>query len=221
MTNNPFDLEDARARYETQLIQCWTGNEDGSHDIAHIRRVWRNAWTIAQGETVQIDLQVLLPAVIFHDLINLPKNAPDRHLASAQSAGKALSLLASEPLSPSQRDNIAHAITAHSYSAGLPARTVEARILQDADRLDALGAIGVARSMYIAGRLNTQFYHPDDPLAQTRELDDTAYTLDHFPVKLFKLKDMMNTKTGRDMAQTRTAYMEDFRAMILAEAGLT
>jgi len=88
-----------------------------------------------------------------------------------------------------------HAIHAHSFSANVLPQTIEAKILQDADRLEALGAIGLARVFYVAGQLNTQLFHPEDPLAEQRIADDTLYALDHFPLKLFKLPSLMHTAT--------------------------
>jgi uncharacterized protein len=212
-----LSLKDTRQRYEALLLQRWRDNDDGSHDIAHIRRVWGNATTIADSEDGPVDRPVLLAATIFHDLVNLPKNAPDRHLASAQSAQHALDLLRDDAFSDAQRDNIAHCITAHSFSAGVKAATIEAKILQDADRLDALGAVGLARVFYIAGQLKTSLYNPDDPKAENRPLDDRQFCLDHFDTKLFKLQDMMNTETGKRMAKTRTDDMRAFRDTLWAE----
>ena len=88
---------------------------------------------------------------------------------------------------------------------------MEAKILQDADRLDALGAIGIARTFSVGGSERRSFYNPDDPFwKSTRELDDREWTLDHFRTKLLKLKDSMHTKTAREMAQERARFMELF-----------
>lgn len=219
MTSPTSSLNDLQHHYETLLLKCWRDNEDGSHDIAHIRRVWRNALMIAAGEAVVVDLSVLLPATIFHDLVNLPKNDPNRHKASALSAAEALKLIADQDLSDRQRANVAHAITAHSYSAGIRAETIEAQILQDADRLDALGAVGLARVFYIAGALQTALYDHEDPRAENRPLDERRFCLDHFETKLFKLEGAMNTETGTRLAKTRTDEMRAFRERLWAEIG--
>ncbi|HYX51408.1 MAG TPA: hypothetical protein VE843_16800, partial [Ktedonobacteraceae bacterium] len=105
---------------------------------------------------------------------------------------------------------ILHAIAAHSYSLGIEPRTLEAKVLRDADRLDALGAIGILR-WAITGTVrrtwDTYTYHPDDPFAEWHQLDDHRYMLDHFFTKLLKLSDTMATQTGRVLAQERTAFM--------------
>ena len=113
---------------------------------------------------------------------------------------------------------VQHAITAHSFSANITPETEEAQILQDADRLDALGAIGIARMFAISGALGRAIYDPDDPLAEHRPLDDTRFAVDHFETKLFKLPETMNTEKGRALAQARREEMRQFRIALLAGA---
>jgi uncharacterized protein len=114
-------------------------------------------------------------------------------------------------------EGLAHAIETHSFSAGLVPRTREARIMRDADRLDAIGAIGIARCFHVSGRLGRALYHPDDPAAMARALDDRAYALDHFPAKLFRLAAGFLTPEGRRMAESRTAEMRRFVSVFLTE----
>ena len=97
--------------------------------------------------------------------------------------------------------------------------TLEGRCVQDADRLDAIGAIGIARCFHVGGRMGGGLYHPDDPAAKARTLNDQAYALDHFPAKLFKVADGFLTAEGQRMAATRTALMTGFVAAFLAEVG--
>lgn len=158
------------------------------------------------------DELVLLAAAYFHDIVSLPKNDPRRGESSRLSAEKAGRLLEEEFVG-FPRDKIAgvqHAILAHSFSAGIAPETAEARILQDADRLEAMGAIGVARVFYIAGQLGAQLFDAEDPLAAGRELDDRRYALDHFAVKLLKLPAMMHTATARRHAEKNAAWMRLF-----------
>ncbi len=110
-----------------------------------------------------------------------------------------------------------HAIEAHSFSAGIPPRTLEARIVQDADRLEALGAIGIARCLLTGGTMRTPLYDPDDPFCDRREPDDRSYTLDHFYCKLFKLPGTMQTAAGREEARRRVDYMQGFLAELAGE----
>jgi len=118
---------------------------------------------------------------------------------------------------PDKLAGVAHAIEAHSFSAAVPATTLEARIVQDADRLDGLGAVGLARMFYIAGRMGSALAHGTDPLARERPLDDKAYALDHIDAKLARLPGMMQTDAGRALAAQRLATLTDFRAAFAAE----
>jgi uncharacterized protein len=95
--------------------------------------------------------------------------------------------------------------------------TAEAKILQDADRMEAVGAIGLARLWYSAGQMNQSLFHGTDPLAEGRPADDQKYALDHFQLKLLRLPAMMNTATGRRMAEERAAYLREFLKKICLE----
>ncbi|VTR58630.1 putative hydrolase [Serratia fonticola] len=119
---------------------------------------------------------------------------------AAEKAGIALATLG---WSDENINKTAHAIEAHSFSAAIPPQTLEAKILQDADRLDAIGMIGVARCFYIGGRMRSALYDAADPLAQQRQYDDKRFTLDHFETKLFKLQEGFQTAAGRRMAALR------------------
>ena len=114
---------------------------------------------------------------------------------------------------------MAHAIEAHSFSAAIAPTSLEARIVQDADRLDALGAVGLARMFYVSGRLGRALAHPTDPLALHREWDDMQYALDHIEAKLARLPGMMQTQAGREVADERLALLLAFRAAFVAEWG--
>lgn len=188
---------------------------DGSHDIGHFRRVWQQAQDIAAIEGG--DMEVLAAAALFHDLVNSPKDSPDRARASVLSAEAALPILRAEGFPETKLDSVRHAIEAHSFSAGITPQTLEARILQDADRLDALGAIGIARSFYVAGRMGSALFDPDDPMAQDRQLDDRSFALDHFEVKLFRIAETMNTCAGRRIATRRAEFMRSFVSTIKSE----
>lgn len=191
---------------------------DPAHDLAHLDRVWMNAQIIARGET-GVDMCVLVAASYLHDLINLPKDSPDRSQASRQSAEAAGPILAQLGLTADQIDMARHAIVAHSYSAGIHPETTEARIVRDADRLDALGAIGIARTFVVAGALDLSLYEPSDPFARNRVLDDHRYALDHWQVKLLNLANDMITDTGREMARKRVQVMLRFLDDLSAEIG--
>jgi uncharacterized protein len=184
------------------------GNGDGSHDTSHLQRVWKNAAAIHAEEGG--DAQVLFAATLLHDCVAVEKDSPLRAQASRLSAEKAVRVLASLGWPRAQIQAAAHAIEAHSFSAGVAPATLEAKALQDADRLDAIGMLGVARCFYVAGRLGRALYDPADPHAAHRPLDDTRYTLDHFHTKLLKLASGFQTATGARLAALRHARLQRF-----------
>lgn len=210
-------------RWRAPLANLAAGaaGNDGAHDASHLERVWRNAQALLTHHP-EADALVVMAACYLHDLVNLPKNDPARAQASRRSALLARAELARLGFPPERLDAVAHAIEAHSFSAAIAPTTLEARIVQDADRLDALGAIGLARMFYVAGSMGRSLAHAADPLAATRTLDDQAYTLDHIVVKLAKLPGMMQTDAGRALAEQRlarlTAFREEFAAEWLGDA---
>jgi uncharacterized protein len=193
-------------------LQSASDWKDGSHDLGHFQRVWRTARYINREEGRPADELVLLAAAYFHDLVSLPKNHPDRASSSRLSAERTALLLQERwPVFPREKvEGVRHAIHAHSFSARVAAETAEAKILQDADRMEALGAIGLARVWYTGGQLNLPLFDADDPLAERRQANDQQYSLDHFQVKLLKLPAMMNTATGRRLAEGHAAYLREF-----------
>jgi uncharacterized protein len=190
--------------------------DDGAHDASHLHRVWRNAAGLLQDHP-EADALVVLAACYLHDIVNLPKNHPERHLASRQAAPKAVGLLATEGFPPELLPGVAHAIETHSFSAGLQPETIEAKIVQDADRLDALGAVGLARMFYTAGRMGSSLAHGTDPAGLHRPLDDKAYSLDHIAVKLATLPGTMQTVAGRRMGEERLRALTAFRDQFVTE----
>jgi uncharacterized protein len=203
-------------RSRLMALAAASADGDGAHDANHLERVWRNAQAIL-ADHPQADRLVVLAACCLHDLVNLPKNDPERHLASTRSAELARRELAALGFPAARLDAVAHAIAAHSFSAGIEPQTLEARIVQDADRLDGLGAVGLARMFYTAGRMGSSLAHGGDPMALARPLDDKAYSLDHIPAKLAKLPGMMRTEAGRRLGEHRLALLEQFRTAFAAE----
>jgi uncharacterized protein len=191
---------------------------DGSHDLSHILRVWHSAAAIARSEPA-CDVELLVAAAILHDCVAVEKNSPDRSKASRLAAVRARRILAEAGWLPARIDQTAHAIEAHSFSAGIAPATLEARIVQDADRLDAIGATGIARCFYVAGRMGARLYDPADPTAVNRKLDDRVFALDHFGAKLFQVAGNFQTKSGHALAEARTRIVRDFFAALLNEIG--
>ena len=190
--------------------------DDGAHDMNHLHRVWRNATSLL-AQHRDADQLVVMAACYLHDLVNLPKNHPERHLASRQAAALARTQLSGAGFPADRLDAVTHAIETHSFSAALQPTTLEAQIVQDADRLDALGAVGLARMFYIAGRMGTALAHPDDPLAMHRERNDKLYSLDHIEVKLATLPGSMQTAAGRALGERRLQELLAFRDSFVAE----
>lgn len=183
------------------LLPYATQAGDGAHDPAHILRVFRNAIRIQASEGG--DGRVLAAAVLLHDCVSVEKNSPLRGQASRLAADRADEILLGLGWNAADRAAVAHAVLTHSFSASIPPETLEAKILQDADRLDAIGMIGAARCFYIAGRMGSGLYDVLDPLATGRPLDDKVFAIDHFPAKLFKLAEGFQTATGRSLAAER------------------
>nr|WP_233090182.1 HD domain-containing protein [Vibrio sp. IB15] len=189
--------------------------QDAAHDISHIKRVVKTAKALCAQE--QAKLEVVLPAAYLHDCFTFPKNHPDRAQSSKMAADKAIAFLKSIDYPTPYLDEIHHAIVTHSYSANITPETLEAQIVQDADRLDSLGAIGIARCLYVGQSFNAELYNHEDPFANQRDLDDKHYSVDHFYVKLFKLAETMNTKSAKLEANKRTDYMRGFLEQLGAE----
>lgn len=189
--------------------------EDAAHNPMHIQRVVANARRLSIAEGA--DWQVVMPAAWLHDCVIIPKTSPDRSRASQLAAAQAVTWLESLGWPYGRLEEISHAIEAHSFTAGIEPRTLEARVLQDADRLDALGAVGLARTLMLGAELKREFYHAMDPFCQSREADDSIYTLDHLYTKLLTLEGTMRTQSGKHEAQQRTRYLRDFLAQLERE----
>lgn len=190
---------------------------DVAHDLEHIRRVVTNARQLAIAEGAE--LGVVIPAAWLHDCVPVAKNSPERSRASRLAADAATTWLAERGFAPERLGEVAHAIEAHSFSADITPRTLEARVLQDADRLDALGAIGLARCLMLGGALGRPLYVPEDPFCVEREPDDLASSIDHFYTKLLRLASTFQTDAGRVEAERRTAILERFLADLRHEIG--
>ena len=184
---------------------------DPAHDLRHIERVVACAKRLAQAEGASLD--VVLPAAWLHDFVVIPKNDPRRSQASRLSAVAAVDYLRSINYPSEFYDKIAHAIEAHSFSAAIECRTIEARVVQDADRLDGLGAIGIARLFVTAGLMRRALYSEVDPFCQVRDADDSKFTVDHIYRKLFAVADSLKTEAGRvegvRRRETITRYLEE------------
>lgn len=211
-----MDLYQWQQRFEAWLSEHHSQG-DAAHDISHFRRVWATAQQLA--EESDADRLVILIACYFHDIVSLAKNHPERSRSSAMAAEQTLTILQSDfpDFPPERYAAVLHAIEAHSFSAGMAPRSEEAKIVQDADRLEALGAIGLARVFAVSGALNNILFDADDPFADRRELDDKKYALDHFQCKLLRLPETMQTEKGRAMALHNARFLVQYMAKLSAE----
>jgi len=190
--------------------------DDGAHDIGHLLRV--GVWVVRlAGDT--FPARELLAAALLHDLVNEPKTSPRRAQASELSARSAASLLAERGFRPDEIERITAAIRDHSFSRGAVPQEPLARALQDADRLDAIGAIGILRAFSTGERMGSRHFDIHDPWATRRCLDEAAFTVDHFFTKLLLLPGKMLTDRGRREAERRVAHMQAFLSELGHEIG--
>lgn len=187
------------------------------HDFLHVRRVTENARRIALAEGA--NLAIVLPATLLHELFNYPKNHPKSHLSGEVCAEQAAAVLESVGYPSELIEPICYCIRYHSFSRGVMPETLEGKIMQDADRLDAIGAIGIARCFSTGSQMRIPFYNQVDPFCQEREPDDKAYSLDHFYRKLLRIPETLHTQTGRAMAEQRTAFLRQFLDQLAQELG--
>ena len=192
------------------------GNDPG-HGLVHVRRVVATASRLCVAEGARGE--IVLPSAWLHDCAHVAKDSPERSSASRIAAARAVEFLAAAGYPSDCLPDIRHAIEAHSYSAGIAPLTLEAKIVQDADRLDALGAIGIARCIAVGAALGRPIYQPDDPFCAAREPDDSAASVDHFYTKLLKLADTMQTEAGRREARRRSEFMQGYLDQLRAEIG--
>lgn len=190
-------------------------SSDPAHDYLHIMRVVTTAKKLCDAE--HGDWAVVMPAAFFHDYINVTKDDPRRPYASQLSAEAAIEYLKSVGYPEQYFEPIRHAIEAHSYSANIKPETLEAKIVQDADRLDSLGAIGIARCFSVGSLMKLPLYSEEDPWAESRNLNDKTNSLDHFFQKLFNLVDHLNTQTAKDDGEHRIAFIKTYLDQIKRE----
>jgi len=181
---------------------------DSAHDFEHTMRVYKNAQKICRKE--KSNQKIVLSAALLHDIVSYPKSDKRSKMSSLESAKKSKKILEKFDFSKKEIIIISDAIRDHSFSQNKIPKTLEGQILQDADRLDALGAIGIARVFATGGSLKRPFYNIDDPFCNKRIPDDKTWTVDHFFQKLLKLESLMNTKSGKTEAKKRTRMLKEY-----------
>ena len=201
------------------FVKTTLKDAEGGHDWFHTERVYKNALLISKGETVD-ELVVALGALL-HDIADSKFNNGDDTIGP-KIAGE---FLMKQNVSTEVINHVIKIIENVSFSSNIDKtaafKSKELEVIQDADRLDALGAIGIARTFNYGGFKNRALYNPDikPNLNLTKEeyKASTAPSINHFYEKLLLLKDKMNTKTGRKIAEERHNYMVDFLKQFYAE----
>ena len=219
----PLQLS-ARAQLVFDSARPLYVNDDPSHDFDHVERVVANCIKLSQDSSLSTppNIEFLVAAALLHDLVNLPKNHPERMSASLFAAERSFGILVNAGFSAVEIKQIQLIIQEHSYSAGHEATSLEAAILQDADRLDALGAIGVMRTVTCGTKFGSSYYRKENGFAVAgewpAELDDTKFVVDHFYKKLLKLPEKMNTELGARLAGERAMFMKAFLSQLESES---
>ena len=186
-----------------------------AHDFSHVERVVANAIVIARSEGASD--AIAGTAALLHELFNLPKSHPDSAKAGDFCAEHARALLEREAAPPALVDPICAAIRDHAFSKGVVPDALESRVLQDADRLDAIGAIGLARMWATCADMKRPFYSPDDPFCTARAPDDKAWGLDHVYKKLLLIPSRLHLETSKKLARDRVAFIQTFLDQLRGE----
>ncbi len=201
------------------FVQETLKDAEGGHDWWHIYRVWKNAQLIAKQES-GVDGFIIELGALLHDIADSKFHNGDEEIGP-KTARSFLSSLALDEELISHVENIVRHISFKGSLEGQKWRSPELDVVQDADRLDAIGAIGIARTFTYGGHKGRPLYHPDIPpnlkMSKEEYKNSTAPTLNHFYEKLLLLKDLMNTRTGKLVAEERHAFMESYLKQFLDE----
>ncbi len=207
------------SRDETKRLEAIATERGASsppaHDFLHVMRVTANAKLIAAAEGA--DAEIVVPAALLHELFNYPKGHPDSHLSGEFCAEQVRGVLFDQAFEASRVERICYCIRVHGFSRGVIPNALEARVLQDADRLDAIGAIGIARCFATCTEMGRPFYSPMDPFCLERPPDDRRWGLDHFYKKLLRISEGLHTRHARKMAEDRMLFMREFLAQLRRE----
>lgn len=197
------------------FVRTELAKADPGHDWAHVRRVVHSATLIGQAEGAASE--IVLPAAWLHDCVIVPKNSADRKRASQLAAIKAIEFLKVIEYPIEFAAKIKHAIEAHSFSANIPPNSIDAKVVQDADRLEALGAIGLARCLMTGVTMGVDLMNEVEPFPIQRQPDDSRNSLDHFFIKLLQLPATMQTAAGKQAAIARAEFLKLFLKQLASE----
>lgn len=201
-----------------KFVKDELANAEGGHDWWHIYRVWQSAKHIAQQE--KVDIFVVELGALLHDIADSKFHDGDEEVGPQKAVDFLLSLGVNANIIVHVENIIRH-ISFKSGNQAQAFKSPELDVIQDADRLDAIGAIGIARAFNYGGHKNRPMHDPDIPVKLNMSRDQykksTAPTINHFYEKLLLLKDRMNTKTGKEMAANRHLFMERYLAQFYSE----
>jgi uncharacterized protein len=190
----------------------------GSHGWEHTLRVCRLCERIGRAENV--DMDVVLIAAYLHDIGRSSQDASNGAVCHAKKGAQMAEPIVNRlSLSENQKENVIHCIRSHRFRDNHSPKTKEAKVLFDADKLDAIGAVGVARAFLFAGEVGAKLHNPELNIENTRpySIEDTGYR--EYKVKLCKIRDRILTKEGRKLADERHSFMEEFFNRFLIEYG--
>lgn len=218
MKNQPSpqqNLIDTTASFVEETLK----DAEKGHDWWHILRVWNNAKHIATQEK-NVDLFIVELGALLHDIADAKFHDGDEEIGPRT----ARAFLESQEVAPDVIEHVGNIVRHISFKGSLEGQqwmSPELAVVQDADRLDAIGAIGVARNFSYGGNKGRELYNPNIPpklhMSKEEYKQNEGPTINHFYEKLLLLKDKMNTKTGKEMAAGRHAFMEQYLDQFFAE----
>ena len=214
MTKEQLGIIRKTAAYAKAVL----GTEATGHDWLHVERVWRAAKVIGKGE--KADMFVVELAALLHDIADWKFHGGDA-TAGPRKAGLWLKKMKVDPVVTAHVVSIVDKISFKGAKVKNRIDTAEGRVVQDADRLDAIGAIGVARAFAYGGAKGHEIYNPDEKPALHGSAkaysSNKSHTINHFHEKMLLIKDRMNTRKGKQLAHSRHRFMETFLRQFHAE----
>lgn len=218
MTNGQDSQTDSESLLETvrRIAEKFFAGARGSHDWEHTLRVFSLCKRIGSQEGA--DMDVLLVAAYLHDIGRSYQDASNGAVChAAKGAEMAIPIVAKLPLSEKQKENVIHSVRSHRFRGNQPPQTTEAKVLFDADKLDAIGAVGVARAFLFAGEVGARLHSPGLNVEETAPYSehDTGYR--EYKVKLSKIRDRILTPAGKQLASERHDFMAQFFKRFMQE----
>lgn len=201
-------------------VQQELSRAEGGHDWEHVRRVWQTSKLLLE-QTPEADAEVVELAALLHDIADSKFHGGDEEIGPRTAAN----WLHSQPIEPSRAEHVIQIVRHMGFKGGGASsfRSLEMDLVQDADRLDALGAIGIARCFSFGGYKGNPIFLPDfkpNPgMSKEEYKKSNGPSLNHFYEKLLLLKDRMNTQAGREEAQRRDAFLRQFLDEFFRELG--